>query len=170
MAHRAERHSALSQSLQAGARSCPGRERIRHARARGDTPETVRASVISQLQELPRGCVLEIELDFDPAGFLDDLAESGAYAGRPRLARGRWLLTLQPAGDRALIDLSEFEAPLPMERVLEAAAGLKRGEMLIARTPCFPRPLFAQLDQRGLDWEAVESDDESALVWVGRLS
>jgi len=170
MAHRAERNSALSQSLQAGARSGTGCERIRHARAGGSTPETVRASVISQLKALPRGCVLEIELDFDPAGFLDELVERGAPASRRRLARGRWLLTLQPAGDRALIDLSDLEAPLPMERILETAAGLKRGEMLIARTPCFPRPLLAQLDRRGLDWEAAESDDESALVWVGRPS
>jgi len=112
--------------------------------------------------------VLEIELDLDPAGFLDDLAERGAHAGRRRLAPRRWLLTLQPAGDRALLDLSDLEAPLPMECILEAAAGLEPGEALIARTPCYPNPLLAQLDRRGLDWEAVESDDKSALVWVGR--
>jgi len=170
MAHRAERNSALSQSLQAGARSGAGRERIRHARAGGDAPEAARASALSQLQVLPRGCVLEIELELDPTGLLDELVERGAHADSRRLAPRRWLLTLQPAGDRALIDLSDLEAPLPMERILEAAAGLEPGEALIARTPCFPRPLLAQLDHRGLDWEAVESDDESALVWVGRPS
>ena len=55
-----------------------------------------------------------------------------------------------------------------MERILETAAELQPGEALIARTPCFPRPLLAQLDRRGLEWEAAEAADKSALVWVGR--
>jgi hypothetical protein len=55
-----------------------------------------------------------------------------------------------------------------MERILEVAAELAPGQILIARTPCFPRPLLAELDQRGLEWEAAEAADESALVWVKR--
>jgi uncharacterized protein (DUF2249 family) len=145
-----------------------GFERIRHARADGDAPEAAHAFVVSRLQALPNGCVLEIEFDFDPSGFLDDLAERGAHARSRRIARRRWVLSLQPPGDRKLIDLCDLEAPLPMERILEAAAELEPGQALIARTPCFPNPLLAQLDQRGLDWEAAESDDTSALVWVGR--
>jgi uncharacterized protein (DUF2249 family) len=66
------------------------------------------------------------------------------------------------------MDLCELEAPLPMERILEAVAELRPGEALIARTPCFPRPLLAQLDRRKLDWEAAEAADASGLVWVGR--
>ena len=154
--------------MRANGCSGSGFERIRHARAGGEAPEAAHASAISQLRALPKGCVLEIALDFDPAGFLDDLAERGAHARSRRIARSRWVLSLQPPGDRELIDLSDLEAPLPMEHILEAAAELEPGQALIARTPCFPRPLLAQLDRRGLDWEAAESDDESALVWVGR--
>jgi uncharacterized protein (DUF2249 family) len=147
-----------------------GFERFRHARAEGNAPEAAHASVVSQLQALPKGCVLEIEFAFDPSSFLDDIAERGAHAQSRKIARRRWLLSLQPPGDRKLIDLCDLEAPLPMERILEAVAELEPGQALIARTPCFPHPLLAQLDHRELDWEAAEADDASALVWVGRPS
>ncbi len=181
MAQRAERNSAQSRSVQLDGRTGSGFEstrrdersgsgfaRIRHARVDGSSPEKAPASVAAELEALPSGCVLEIALDFDPSGLLDGLAARGAHAASRRVARRRWVLSLQPAGDRALLDLSELPAPLPLERILEAAAELAPGQALIARTPCFPRPLFAHLDHRGLDWEAAESDDSSALVWVGR--
>jgi len=154
--------------MQADGRTGSDFEKIRHARVDSDAPEAARASVVAQLQALPAGCVLEIELGFDPSGFLDDLAEHGAPARSRKIARRRWLLSLQPPGERELIDLCDLEAPLPMQRILEAAAELEPGEALIARTPCFPNPLLAQLDHRGFDWEAAESDGASALVWVGR--
>jgi uncharacterized protein (DUF2249 family) len=146
------------------------RERIRHSRFDGNTPEAGHAFVIRQLQALSKGCVLEIEFRFDPSDFLDDLAERGAPAQARKVARRSWLLLLQPPGDRELMDLCDLEAPLPMERVLEVAAELGPGESLIARTPCFPRPLLTQLDRRELAWEATEAADATALVWVGRPS
>jgi len=170
MAHRAERKRARSRSLRADGRADLVFERIRHARAESDAPQAARAFVLAQLQGLPNGCVLEIEFDFDPSGLLDDLAGRSAPAQSRKTSRCRWLLSLQPAGDRALIDLCDLEAPLPLERILEAAAELRPGHGLIARTPCFPNPLLAELDRRGLDWEAAESTDSSALVWVGRPS
>jgi uncharacterized protein (DUF2249 family) len=123
---------------------------------------------MQQLQALPEGSVLEIELDFDPSDFLDELAERGAHPRLEKIARRRWMLLLQPPGESELLDLCDLEAPLPMEQILEAAAELRPGEALIARTPCFPRPLLAQLDGRELDWEAAEAADASGLIWVGR--
>lgn len=156
--------------MRAERRADPVFERIRHARADASAPEAAYAFVRSHLQALPAGCALEIEFDFDPSSLLDELAEHGALARCRKTARRRWLLSLQPPGDRALIDLCDLEAPVPMERILAAAADLKPGHGLIARTPCFPNPLLAELDHRGLDWEAAESSDSSALVWVGRPS
>jgi len=156
--------------MRAGGHAHPGSARIRHARAEGDAPQAACAFVLSQFQALPRGCVLEIEFEFDPSGLLADLSERGAPAQCRKTSRRRWLLSLQPTGDRALIDLCDLEAPLPMERILQTAAGLEPGHGVIARTPCFPNPLLAELDRRGLDWEAAESTDSSALVWVGRPS
>ena len=143
-------------------------ERIRHSRFDSNAPESAQAYVMQQLQALPQGCVLEIELRFDPLDILDELAERGAHARLQKIARRRWMLLLQPPGERELMDLCDLEAPLPMEQILEAAAELRPGEELIARTPCFPRPLLAQLDRRELDWQAAEAADASALIWIGR--
>lgn len=134
----------------------------------GNTPETARAFVMQQLESLPEGCVLEIELGFDPSDFLAELAERGAPAQVQKLAKRRFMLLLQPPGEPQLVDLCDLEAPLPMERILEAVAELHPGEAMIARTPCFPRPLLAQLDLRNLDWQAAEAADTSGLIWIGR--
>ena len=162
------RVNARGASMQSRMSDDSGIERMRHCRCVSDTPETAHAFVMGQLQALPKGCVLEIEIRFDPSGFLDDIARRGAQARVQKIARRRWALFLLPAGEVELMDLSELEAPLPMERILEAAALLRPGEALIALTPCFPRPLLAQLDRRGLDWEASEAADGSGLVWVGK--
>lgn len=55
-----------------------------------------------------------------------------------------------------------------MQRILEAVAELAPGERLLARTPCYPRMLFPQLERRGLHWTAVEEPDGSGLVCVRR--
>jgi uncharacterized protein (DUF2249 family) len=143
-------------------------ERIRQRRLGDDAQESAHEFVMQQLRDLPRGCILEIEFGFDPAESLGELAECGAHVQLHKIARRRFMLLIQPPGERELMDLCELEAPLPMERILEAVAELRPGEALIARTPCFPRPLLAQLDRRKLDWEAAEAADASGLVWVGR--
>lgn len=143
-------------------------ERIHLTHFDNDLPEAAPSFIVQQLVSLPKGCILEVEFGFDPSDCLSGLAERGAPAEIRKIGRRRWLLSLQPPGERKTLDLSDLEAPLPMERVLEAAAGLGPGQSLVARTPCFPRPLLAQLDRRGLDWEATEAADESGLVWVGR--
>jgi len=143
-------------------------ERICHSRFDSNGSESARAFVMQRLHALPEGCVLEIELDFDASDFLEELAEHSAHAHLQKIARRRWMLLLQPPGGRELIDLCDLETPLPMERILEMVAELRPGEALIAHTPCFPRPLFVQLDLRELDWEAAETADKTGLVWIRR--
>lgn len=142
--------------------------KIGHSHFDRQSPESVRALVMQELHALAEGCVLEIELGCDPAELLDELAKSGAHIQLQKIARRRWMLLFQPPGERQLIDLCDLEAPLPMQKILEAAAELQPGEALIARTPCFPRPLLTQLDRRDLDWEAAEAVDSSGLIWVRR--
>ena len=143
-------------------------DRIRQFRCDSNTLEAAHAFVMQRLRTLPEGCLLEAELDFDPSDFLEEFAERGAQAQIHKIARASWILLLQPPGERKLMDLCDLETPLPMEQILEAVALLQPGEALIAHTPCFPRPLFAQLDHRGLDWEAAEAADATGLVWVGK--
>jgi uncharacterized protein (DUF2249 family) len=78
-----------------------------------------------------------------------------------------------PAGDRPapeaeILDLRDLEAPEPLQRILEASAHLAPGQSLRARTPRYPRMLFPHLEARGLEWEAQEQADGSALVHVRR--
>jgi len=171
MAHR-DAARARSASIQSRGGDASGGDRIRQLRFDDGTAGAASAFATQQLKALPQGGVLEIEFAFDSSDslndFLDEQAARGAPARIQKIARRRWMLLLQPPGECELMDLCDLEAPLPMERILEAAAELRPGEALLARTPCFPRPLFAQLDRRGLDWEAAEAADASGLVWVGR--
>ena len=167
MAHQG-RVKARSTSMQNRRDGDSDVERICHSCFEASAPESAHAFVMRQLTTLREGCILELELGFDPSDVLDELAALGAHAQLQKIARRRWMLLLQPPGGRELLDLCDLEAPLPMERILAVAAELRPGEALIARTPCFPRPLLAQLDRWELDWEAVEAADASGLVWVGR--
>ncbi len=162
------RSNARSISLQNRVDGDSNIEKIRHSRFDSSAPKSEHACVIRRMLALPECCVLELELGFDPSDLLGELAERGAEAQLQKLARRRWMLLLWRQDLRELMDLRDLEAPLPMERILEAAAELQPGEELIARTPCFPRPLLAQLDRRKLDWEAAEAADASGLVWVGK--
>jgi hypothetical protein len=166
-----DRQSARSATMQESAT-----ERIRIVPAEG-SGEQARVFVLRAAEALPLRVLLEIELDFDPrdpgdpdepGDLLGTLAASGVLAQARQTARGAWSLLLQRAGSPPLMDLSDLEAPLPLETILEAAAALEPGECLFARTPCYPHPLLSMLDRRGLDWQAAETRDANGLVFAGR--
>ena len=122
--------------------------------------------VVRRLAELPREGVLKLQGVADPRALIAELRERGVCA--EAVSGGAAHLELRPAGARPVLDLRDLEAPEPMQRVLEAAARLDPGEALLARTPCYPRMLFPQLERRGLVWQAVEECDGSGLVHVRR--
>ena len=66
------------------------------------------------------------------------------------------------------IDLRNFEAPEPMEKVLLACAQLGTGEFFLAQLPHVPTLLFPHLEARGLSFWVHEMADESALLLVRR--
>jgi len=67
-----------------------------------------------------------------------------------------------------IVDLRDFEAPGPMEKVLLACSDLGAGEFFLARVPRVPNLLFPHLESRGLRWWVHEEADQSALLLVGR--
>jgi hypothetical protein len=160
--------STSMQNPQGGASAAERGERVRHCRIDGDTLEAAHALAMRQLESLPQDGVLEMEVEFEPPQLAEGLRESCASVVVRKVSRRRWSLIVQSSPERGLLDLTELEAPLPMERILEAVAELRPGQSLTALTPCFPRPLLAQLDRRGLDWEAAEAADSAGLVWVRR--
>lgn len=141
---------------------------IRLAHFPGDSIEEARAFVRAALAETGGWAVLEIELGFDPSADVEQLEDRALCARVETRGRARWALVIQPAGCGEILDLRQLEAPLPLEGILEASARLAPGASLLARTPALPRLLFPHLDRRGLDWEAAETADRTALVWVGR--
>jgi len=124
--------------------------------------------VLRRLAELPREGALKLQGVVDPQALIAELRERGVCAEAEPVSGGSARLELRPAGARPVLDLRDLEAPEPMQRVLEAAARLGPGEALLARTPCYPRMLFPQLERRGLVWQAVEECDGSGLVHVRR--
>jgi hypothetical protein len=92
-------------------------------------------------------------------------ARARSHSMRENLAAG---LESCAIDESSILDLRELEAPEPLERILAASSALPPGDDLLVRTPRFPRMLFPHLDARGLDWEAAECADQSALVWVRR--
>lgn len=148
-------------------------DRVRLIQIEG-TGDEAWALVLRAADELGDMSALELEVDFnpedshDPGGLRDALQSRGLVMQAFENERRAFCLVIRHADSPAVLDLSDLEAPLPMEAILEAAATLGAGEFLFARTPCFPRPLLSLLDRRGLDWQVVEEPDGGGLVWVGR--
>ncbi len=129
---------------------------------------TALEQVSRALERVPEDGVLKMRLACDPEPLAAPLRRRGFRVRSERLAADHWSLELQPEGGPAILDLRDLEAPEPMERILEACAKLAPGAALMARTPCYPRPLFSQLEHRALLWAACEEPDGSALVHVRR--
>ena len=67
-----------------------------------------------------------------------------------------------------IVDLRDFEAPEPMEKILLACAHLEPDDYYLARLPHVPMPLFPFLRKRGLNWKILEESDGSAVVLIRR--
>jgi len=59
-----------------------------------------------------------------------------------------------------LLDLSDLPPPEPLERTLDALAGLPRGDRLLVRLGRQPYPLYDLLRRMGYRWEATGEDGD----------
>jgi len=161
------RKNARSSALHAIADDTKTARHIQMERHAGGSVDDAHRFAAQRYESLPPCDVLSIDFALDPAPIALCLLERGERECAIRGSLRSWSLTLPGAAIRPLMDLVDLEAPLPLERILERASALHAGEALAARTPCFPQPLFSLLDRKGLEWEAREDLDESAIVWVG---
>lgn len=178
MASMAQQDPRSARSASTQARSNDLIDRVRVLRIEG-TDDEARAFVLREAEDLGEESVLEIAIDFDPQDdpqddpndsrdLRDALQSRGVLMQVRENGRRAFCLVMRRAGSPEILDLSELEAPLPMEAILETAGALRPGESFFARTPCFPRPLLSLLDRRPLDWQVAEEPDGGGLVWVGR--
>ena len=80
-------------------------------------------------------------------------------------------MTSHPDGDPPIVDLSDLEPPEPMQRVLEALAGLEPGVVFVARMPRYPRLLPDKLQKHGdCRWTIEEQADGTAILRLWRLA
>lgn len=138
---------------------------VRPLLARGADPLD---TILEALQRTPPGGLVEIVAPFRPTPLLTLLERRGYRSRETETDSGDWRIEVLLEGSPDVTDLSHLEAPEPLERVLSDAARLEPGETLLARVPRFPRLLFPHLEERGLDWDAAESPDGTALVQVRR--
>jgi hypothetical protein len=135
--------------------------------ALGDDAAGVLRALLEGVSALPPDGVLKATLVCDPAALRPALEARGLETRSEATDRGAARLEVRSAGAwPEILDLRDLEAPEPLNRILEAAAELAAGEALLARTPCYPRPLLVLLARRGLAFEAIEEPDGTGLVHV----
>ena len=63
-------------------------------------------------------------------------------------------------GGMVVVDARGLEPPQPMQRILEALAGLPAGASLLAKTDRRPMLLYPKLDERGYQYDTREADGD----------
>jgi len=124
--------------------------------------------ILRQLEHLPVDGVLKVIAPFRPGPLLSLLDGRGYRATARQAEPHAWQVEIQPPGPVEIMDYRDLEAPLPMERILEATPGLPPGGALLARVPHVPRPLFPLLRKRQLSWLVYREPDGTALIRVCR--
>lgn len=136
---------------------------VRPLLARGVDPlETV----VATLEQLGDSGVLVLTAPFKPAPLVT-LLEGRGYSVDVAAIDGGFVVEAI-GGSASVEDLTDLEAPEPLQRVLEATATLPPDGTYLARLPRFPRLLIGHLEERGLMYTVHESADGSALLHVRR--
>lgn len=140
---------------------------VRPALAAGTEPFPL---IMDAQQRLKPGQALHLTAPFEPRP-LYPVFQSAGFAVEPmQRETGEWLIRFLPAtasgGDTRELDVRELEPPGPLQKGLEAAAALGRGETLVLHTRFRPVHLFEELDADGFDWESEES---APLHWITHI-
>ena len=125
-------------------------------------------AILAMLDRLGPDGLAVVIVPFRPMPLLALLKEDGYRTELEELDGGRFELTIFGAAAPPLIDLSELEAPLPLERVLTAAATLEPGLAVHFRVPRVPRLLLPRLAERNVSCEVHEQIDARALLSIWR--
>ncbi len=140
---------------------------VRPLLARGVDPLD---TVVATLEDLGESGVLVLTAPFRPAPLVT-LLEGRGYTVTVAAGVDDGTFVVEAiAGGASVADLTDLEAPEPLQRVLEATATLPPGGTYLARLPRFPRLLIGHLEERGLSYTVHEGAGGSALLHVRRCT
>lgn len=126
--------------------------------------------ILRALRSLTDDGVLKLIAPFRPTPLLSLLVTGDQRALCRELEPGCWGVEILAPGAPTPEDLTDLEAPGPLERILIATAELAAGDSYIARTPRHPRMLMPRLAERGLTFEVYDEPDGSALIHIRKPS
>jgi AcrR family transcriptional regulator len=122
-------------------------------------------TIMATLATLAPAGVLSLTVPFKPAPLIAVLEARGFTVELLSEADPVVLVARAPAAP-ALVDLSELEAPEPLEAVLLATATLTPGGAYLARLPRYPALLLPRLAERDLATTVVSLDPSDASAGV----
>lgn len=125
-------------------------------------------TIIGLLSSMAPDGFFLVSAPFRPSPLIQLLESRGYKVNVRQIAKKDW--ELEVVGDLApeIEDYRDFEAPEPLQLILEKVETLAPGQAMMARVPRVPHPLFVRLKERGFQWEVIEHKDGSALVHVRR--
>lgn len=147
------------------------------------------AKIQTALDNVARGETLRLFAPFEPVPLFAMAASKGFGHKSRQMPDGDWEVifdhedgdtaTLQkpaftsgcgcsetPAGKIIDVDARGLEPPQPMVRILEALAGLRKGDKLRALTDRRPVHLYPHLEERGFVGESEEQKDGSFITHI----
>jgi len=137
---------------------------VRPALARGEEPfAIIRAAV----DGLGSGGVLELQTPFRPGPLLALLRGEGHAVAHRELAPDHHVILVRKDGPEP-VDLTDLEAPEPMEAALVAARNLGPGDVWVGRTPRPPQLLADRLTPDGLHVQLHAEPEGTGLVLIWR--
>jgi len=128
------------------------------------------ATVLETVGTLREDGALMIVAPFRPTPLEALLAARGWRATSHPADEGHWCVEVLGPACPGVEDLTDLEAPLPLERVLLRASALTPGEAALFRVPRHPAPLLARLAERALESGTATAPDGVTLVWIRRPS
>ena len=136
---------------------------VRPIIARGEDPLE---EVLGLLALLAPSGALQLVAPFRPRPLITLLGSRGLAVSAQERAEGDWELIVRGEVAPELLDLRDFAAPEPMERVLLARGGAAAGQPLLARLPRRPELLLQRLSELGELWNVLVLDDGSCLLHI----
>jgi len=133
--------------------------------AKGTDPLAV---ILAAVERLAPGGVIAVTAPFRPRPLEALLARRGFTVSVVVERDGEWTVAGRDPTAGGIVDLTDLEAPLPLERTIASARALPSGTCAALRVPRYPHLLLPHLAAIGARADVAVLADGTALVVVAR--